>query len=344
MKELYELLNEVQIDLNEYDDSTLSEFENKRIKKRLFNNLSRKSQGRKIIKTQFSKVCACAAIVLCLSSISVAAATGVLTEGIKTLFHIDSMEKEKVASDMTSTAGMVSENKGYKITAESVMRDKKHICIVYAVEKSDGSSLDKTGKNCLNVDFWDFNCEDNKGNSWCAGDVGKLDQKVETNTIRYATTFICDAKMDKKINVTLNDLRLWFEGDESEVDIEGDWKFSIPTDYDDCSVNLAKNQKLEFVGAQANLEELTISPMGYYLSVGIKDKLDSDKIIRKMESSDYIYLQLKNGDKISLEGASSSVVNDDGTWSFRVYGTFDRLILLEEMDKAVIGEEEFEIK
>ena len=57
-KNIYELLNEVETDLNEYSDEHLTEIENKRIKKKVIHNMKKKNSGKKIVAA--ACVCLCA--------------------------------------------------------------------------------------------------------------------------------------------------------------------------------------------------------------------------------------------------------------------------------------------
>lgn len=347
MKELYELLNDVQIDLDDYDNSKLSEVENKRIKDNLLDELASKRKGKKIKKLSFAKAGACAAFVLCVGSITVAAATGVLTGGIKSLFKIDSEKKVQVANEMGSSVGMCAEDNGIKITAEGVLRDSQHISVVYTIERTDQSALDENGSKCVNVEFGDFECEDSSRETCYSGEAGTMNQKFDSKSIMCYTIYNCNQKFDKTLDIKLSDIRLWFENtkevEDSCVEIEGDWKFSIPTDFEDCSMNLANGQELEMAGQKANLEQLTISPMGYYFELTSKEEFDDNKIIQEIESGS-VNLHLKNGTIIPFDGSCGPKINKDGTWSYHINGTFDKLILFEEMDKVTVGEYEYKIK
>lgn len=200
--------------------------------------------------------------------------------------HENITEMEKwLSGEMGSSAGMCTQDNGIKITAEGVLRDSQHISIVYKIERTDGSALDKNGRKCVNVDFWNFKCEDSSGATEYSGEVGTIEQEFGSKHIKYYTTFNCNNKFDKPIDIKLSDIRLWFEdakdAEDSIVEIEGDWKFSISNNCKDCSINLAKGQELEIAGNKANLEKLIISPMGFYIELTSKEEFSDNKIIKK---------------------------------------------------------------
>ena len=58
-RNIYELLNEVETDLSEYQDEHLTQLENKRIKKKVMGNMKKKNSGKKIAVA--ACVCLCAA-------------------------------------------------------------------------------------------------------------------------------------------------------------------------------------------------------------------------------------------------------------------------------------------
>lgn len=343
MKELYESFNDLRIDLDAYDHNQLSELENKRIKKELLHRIDAEKKEKRRWKFSYAKACACIVCVLCFGSITVAAATGALTEGLKTLFRVDSPKKEQVANEMSSSATLSAVNNGIQITAESVMRDSKHIGIVYTIKRTDGRALDSKKRKCLDAAFHDFDCKDTLGTECNSGEMGTMKQTLDAKSIQCYTIFNFDVTGKKKIHITLSDLQLCFNKNEGNVETKGSWKFVLSTDYKDCSVSLANGQTLKIANQKANLEELSISPMGYYFKIHSKAAFNSNKIISEIEKKN-IHLYLKNGKKIPLDGASAPTINDDGTWSFRINGTFDRLILLEEMDKIVVANNTFKVK
>jgi len=341
MKEIYELLNNVEINLDEYDDQKLSNYESKVIKRQILKEIKKldhenKKKG-KGFRTSIVAACLCALIGV--GGISVAAAAGLLpvSETFREIFGINSTEKSKVADKMGSAIHISDEDNGYKITAEGVINDNEHIYVVYKIEKSDGSSLYKN-KGCTNVDFWNF-----KMASWVNGSVGRVEQEYTSKYIRYYTKFTIDKKPDyqKSIKASLGDMRLWFG--EEEIEVDGDWHFNLPLQSKDYSVDLADCQKISYGKTTGKLEELKISPIAYSVKVSSSDELSGNKLIKYLESTGKMVLYLKNGKQIGLGGGSWVTANQDGTWTFSVSGSFENLILPENMEKVMIGDSEFNL-
>lgn len=128
--------------------------------------------------------------------------------------------------------------------------------------------------------------------------------------------------------------------------IKGNWDFSIPTDFDyeDSTVNLAKGQTLNIAGYDTQLENLAISPVGFYFSINF-DSLEEGgyEIIKNVEKSGNFTLHLKSGEIVEFNGISGPRCKDDGTISFRINGCFEEMIPLDEMDKITLCGYEFKI-
>lgn len=339
MKDIYELLNTAEINLNEYDNQKLSDYESKVIKKQILKEIKKLEHKSKNTLRDFrtSIVAACLCALIVVGGISVSAATGLLpvSEIFKELFRIDSAEKSKVADKMGTAISISDEDNGYKITAEGVINDDEHICVVYKIEKSDGSSLYEN-KACTDVDFGDF-----KMASWVNGFDGQVEQEHNSNYIKYYTNFTMRKKLDKQksIKASLKDMQLWFG--EEEIEIDGDWHFNIPLKSKNSSVDLAKHQEISYGKTTGKLEELKISPMAYSIKISSSDTLSDNELIKYLESTGRMILCLKNGKEIELGGGSWVTANKDDTWTFSVSGSFENLILPEDMEKVIIGNSEF---
>lgn len=337
MKNIYELLNNAEIDLNEYENQKLSDYENNKLKRKISKEI--KKMNKKKFKWKTSVAAACLCTVIGLGTVSVMAGIFPIPDSIKKVFGINSTQQLETANNMGTALNISDENSGYKITAIGVLRDSKHISVTYRIEKADGGPLDKDGRNCTKADFWGFDTND----SWKTGEVDTIEQEYNPYYIEYFTTFNYDDPIGKQVEMSLSEIRLWFDHEEeASVEVNGEWKFSIPTDIEDSSINLGKGQKLKFGKNEAILDELRISPMGYYFKVNSSDEFNDNEIIKAVDG--WVSLYLKNGEKIDFDGGGGPIDNGDGTWSFRIIGTFDKLISLKDMDKIVVGNYEFLVR
>ena len=237
MKDIYEILNDAEMNVEEYEDQKLSDYENKAVKQQISREIKKMKNKRKIWKVSVAAAC----MYMVIGGYSISAAAGLLPipEIFKTTFGIDSKEKIEVANDLGSSINVSDEAEGYRITAEGVLADSKNMCIVYKIEKSDGSSLSEKGEICTNAEFLHFN----GGSYWSHGSAGVVEQEHNAYSIEYYTSFTFSENLYGKEKITLRDMKLWF-GDEV-VEVSGSWEFEIPLETEDCSVDLADGQKIK---------------------------------------------------------------------------------------------------
>lgn len=337
MNNIYELLNDAQINLEEYEEQNLSDYEIHKTKKKVLKEINRMNKKKLKWKTAVATACLC--LVLGLGTVSVVAGLLPIPESVKNVFGIKSTEQVESAEKMGTAINISSVDKGYKITATGVLRDSRHVCVTYRVEKADGSTLDKKGRKCTNVDFWNFDSND----SWMGAEVDIVNREYSPYYIDCYTIWNYIGEVDKRVEVSLGELRLWFDNEEYEsIEVDGKWKFEIPTDIEDSSIDIAEGQTIKFGKNKGTLDELRISPIGYSISVTSDEEVHDNEMIKGIDGQ--IWLYLKNGEKIQCGGPSGPIDNGDGTWSFREIGTFEKLIPLSSMDKVVFEDYEISIE
>lgn len=335
MNNIYELLNNAEIDLDDYNGEKLSDHERKKAKKQITREL-KKMKNRTVKGMRTSVAVAGLCVILGAGGVSVAAATNgmPITAVIKEMFGIDSEKEQHVISDMGAELGESAECQGYKVTVENAINDEKHITLIYRIEKADGSNLYED-EICTDGGFeeWDMDV------SWHGGSCDVLEQEPSKKMIRiYDERELRESiKENEQIEIELKNLKLFFG--EENVEVNGTWNFSIPVSKADYSVDLAEDQDIMYEGIHAKLEELTISPIGYSIGLRIDDTYKAKrKMISYIEKTGTLMLVLKNGEKIQLDGCSGPTCNDDDSWTFNIINTFDKLILREDMEKVIIGD------
>ena len=320
-----------------YEEQNLSDYEIHKTKKKVLKEINRMNKKKLKWKTAVATACLC--LVLGLGTVSVVAGLLPIPESVKNVFGIKSTEQVESAEKMGTAINISSVDKGYKITATGVLRDSRHVCVTYRVEKADGSTLDKKGRKCTNVDFWNFDSND----SWMGAEVDIVNREYSPYYIDCYTIWNYIGEVDKKVEVSLGELRLWFDNEEYEsIEVDGQWKFEIPTDIEDSSIDIAEGQTIKFGKNKGTLDELRISPIGYSISVTSDEEVHDNEMIKGIDGQ--IWLYLKNGEKIQCGGPSGPIDNGDGTWSFREIGTFEKLIPLSSMDKVVFEDYEISIE
>ena len=333
MEDIYELLNNAEMHLEEFENQKLSDYESKIAKKQILKEVRRMKNSKKLWRKTFVAAAACVCLMIGMGTISVAAGWLPIPDSIKEIFGINTDEELAVANTMGTSTDVVAEDNGYKISAEGIIGDGKNMGIVFKVEKSDGSTLLDNGKVPTDVEFRGIGSED-----YTLGAVtGNVDSNNSANCMEYYIAFTYMDSVEDNVSISLEDMQLWV-GDK-KTDVLGKWEFDISFEIPDSSVNLAAGQKFKYGNSEGTIDEFMISPIGFSVRVTTRDKLsDSDFLDMPME------IHLKNGEVVELDGRCGPEDNDDGTWSWREDGVYENMILLDNVEVVVIGDTEFTLK
>lgn len=335
MEDIYELLNNAEMNLEEFENQKLSDYESKIAKKKISKEIRKMKNSKKTWKKIVAATAACACVIIGMGTISVAAGWLPIPDSFKTILGINTDEELEVASKMGTSTDVVAEDNGYKISAEGIIGDGKNMEIVFKIEKSDGSTLLDNGEVPTAVEFQKGN---NEAQPWLHGMTGNVDGSNNANCIEYYIAFTYKDSVEDNLFISLKDMQLWV-GDE-QTDISGKWEFDIPFEIQDySSVDLAAGQKFKYGNSEGTIDKLMISPIGFSVRVTTADKLsDSDFIDMPME------IHLNSGEVIELNGGCGPEDNEDGTWSWREDGVYGKMILLDNVESVVIGDTEFPMK
>lgn len=334
MEDIYELLNNAEMNLEEFENQKLSDYESKIAKKHILKEIRKRKNSKKTWKRTLVTAAACACAIMGMSTISVAAGWLQIPASFITILGINTDEELDAANTMGTSADAVAEDHGYKISAEGVIGDGKHMGIIFKIEKSDGSTLLDNGKVPASVEFRGINNEDY---SWLHARTGNVDGSNNANCIEYYITFTYRDNVKNNVFISLEDMQLWVE--DEQINVSGKWEFDIPFEVQDSSVDLATGQKFQYGNSEGTIDELMISPIGFSVRVTTTDTLSgSDFIDMPME------IHLKNEKVLELNGACGPDDNNNGTWSWRQDGVYESMILLDNIESVVIGDTEFAMK
>lgn len=334
MENIYELLNHAEMDLEEFENQKLSDYENKSVKKKILKEIHKRKDSNKIWKKTLVATAACACVIIGMGTISVAAGWLPIPDAFKIILGINTDEELEVANAMGASTDVVVEDNGYKISAEGMIGDGKNMGTVFKIEKSDGSTLLDNGEVPTAVEFEEINDAEY---SWLHAITKNVDGSNNANGIEYYLAFTHRDRVEDHVFISLENMQLWV--DDTRIDVSGKWEFDIPFEIQDLSVDLATGQKFEYGNSKGTIDELMISPIGFSVRVTTTDKLsDSDFIDMPME------IHLKNGDVVELNGGCGPEDNEDGTWSWREDGVYENMIFLDQVENVVIGDTEFAVK
>lgn len=337
MANMYELFNSVDMDLKEYEDQQLSDYELHKLKKDVKKKLKMRNGGG--IRKKGIVVAACFCAVFGISTVSAVAGLLPVPESIRNVFGIQSTEQIQLSQDMGRTLDIESVSEGYRITATGVLKDASNICVTYRIEKADGSALSEDKKACSDAAIMYVDTKQ----GWLGGSAGIIQGENSPYYIDFYMIFNYDSSIRDDMTLSLQKLNLWFDQDEDEpAEIDGTWAFTIPMDMKDSSIEIASKKAIQIGKNKGTLENLNVSPMGFSFCVTFGEEFDQNDLM--IEGDRHIWLYLKNGDKIYLNGSSAVKEVNDKQRNYIKTGTFDQFIPIDEMDKIVLGEYEFEVK
>lgn len=332
MKNIYELLNNAKMNLEEFENEKLSDYESKIVKKQISKELRKRKGSRHTWKKTLVAASVCVCVIIGMGTISAAAGWLPIPDSFKEILGINTDEELDVANTMGTSTDVAAEDNGYKVSAEGLIGDGKNMGIVLKIEKSDGSTLLDNGEVPTAVDFERINTMDK---DWYAVTEG-----VNSNNayyMEYYVAFTYENHVEDNIFISLEDMQL--RAGNEKLNVLGEWELDIPFEIQDSAVNLATGQKFEYGNSEGTIDELMISPIGYSVKITTKDKLsDSDFIDIPIE------IHLKSGVVVELKGGSGPVDNNDGSWFWREDGVYGKMILLDNVKCVVIGDTEFALK
>ncbi len=339
MENVYELLNHAKMDLEEFENQRLSDYESKAAKKQISKEIRSMKNSRRAWKKTLAAAAVFACVILGMGTVSAAAGWLPVPDSFKKIFGINTDEEIETANTMGTSTDVVAEDNGYKISAEGIIGDGKNMAVVVKIEKSDGSPLLENGRVPAAVEFRAANEQavNDRDDSWSHGMMGSVDGSNHADSIEYFIVLTYRKSAGNHVLISLEDMQLL--ADDGPTDISGKWELDIPFEIQDTFVNLARGQKFKYGNSEGTIDELMISPIGFSVRVTTADQLTgSDFIDMPME------IHLKNGEAVELGGGCGPEDNGDGTWSWRQDGIYGNMILLDNMESIVIGDTAFPMK
>lgn len=287
-KDLYKLFNEIEIDESEFDDESekVSTIEKERMKKKLhkkINNNKRKS----ILK--YGSVAAAISLV-CLIGVGKAAPSfakdvPILNSIIQALNANMGVYEEN--SKYSEVINKSIEDNGVTFTLNDIIADDSKIILSYTIKS------DKKVKDLESFGLGRF-LEIN--DQYFASTGGSVGQYIDDYTyVGKEELSISPFQIPKKckINLDINQIG----------DVNGKWNLAFTTSKDEIykeSVTFKPNTKVDFPQSTVNVNKVTFSPMGTYISVNGNYKDESVKKPFDVGVFDYFYWMIydDNGEQI----------------------------------------------
>lgn len=274
MKDVYELLNDVDVDLSQYEEVELTDIEKKRIKKRLHQNL------KVSIIPKASKVIAAVLCVLVVAGFTLAKTAPTFAEGIpvvgKIIKHITGYDYAEF-DKYTSVINKDVVKSGVNATLNEVMLDENQLRIA-----STFKSEDKFEGMSVLVRFPEIYIN---GKLLNVGG-GATGQFADSNTyLNVDTLDIHNIKVPDNISmkVVYNEIQIVDEKGNVNKEIAGPWAFEFNVSKSEIEKNtkvIKLNNSVAAGDIEMNLKELSITPLTTNLSYKLKGEKYANFIIK----------------------------------------------------------------
>lgn len=281
MKDIYELLNEVNIDEDEFEEMDVSEFEKAKVKSILKKSIVKK---KKRIGWKMKVVSVAMILGLSVTTIGVAfPAYAVNLPIIGDVFRFLDNGKTGVYDnykEFSTEMNLTQESNGIKMTINDAVFDGNTISITYSIES----------KKDLDEEFIMLRTSmpEIKGTSSMTGsfDFSKVDDHHYVGLSKF-TPLDSPINSKKAIDIKWKINSFYLEG--SEKSVEGDWEFAFSLKSTDNQVQLS-NEGSERNDVNVTVEKVTFTPMSFIVhynhTVSEKSGLASSDIDIELEVRD----------------------------------------------------------
>jgi len=290
MKDIYELLNDVNVDDSEFEEMVVTEIEKAKVKSALERSITKKKK-----RIHWKMNIAAAAVVVGLSTATLGLTFPAYAGNIPIIGDIFRfLDNGKTGlydnyKEYSTEMNMTQDSNGIKMTINDAVFDGKTVAITYSIE----SDRD------LGEDLTIFDTADIKGSDGMTGSsrISKIDDNHYVGLDRITPTGLTSKNIDVKWKI--DDLHLI----EMEKEIKGNWKFAFSLKATDSQVQLT-NQSVEQSGLSVNIEKVAFTPMSFIVHYNQKA---TEQVKDKWHEA-YVELEIKDdlGHFYSGEGNGGS--------------------------------------
>ncbi|PEY32288.1 anti-sigma factor [Bacillus cereus] len=322
MKDIYELLNDVDIDEKDLEEMKVYEFEREKVKR----NLKQSIHKKKIMKN-WKKGVAAASVLVGLSVATLGIGFPTYAGGLPIVGDIfrfldngrtglydntktNMDEKKGLHYDYKQHAteiNMTKESNGIKVTINDAVFDGKTVSLTYSIESNQD-----LGENPSTFDFLKIKESDGTSGS---NQISKVDEGKYVGLV--TASYFADSKKDtvniewdiQSINVS-----------ENQREIKGDWNFSLSLHAPESKEQSIRGSS-EKEGVKVSLEKMEVTPMSFII---FYNQEHSKGLLSNWDDVD-VELEIKDdlGNRYAGEGNGGSIdiEQNKSSWS----ATFQRL-------------------
>ena len=269
-KDIYQLLNELDVDENEAEEMEISEFDKAKVKKEVKMSLrkKRKRHGWKMKVVAAAVICGLSVSALGIAFPAYAGNVPVIGDIFRFLDNGRTGIYDNY-QEYSSTVNMTKESNGVKITINDAIYDGKTVLLTYSVE-----SEHDLGDQPFIGSYLDI--KDTSGGSG-SDHISKVGEHQYVG-------LITGSRLDEK---DLDTVKVKWKVDSISVGgtdekIKGHWNFSLSLQASDNEVQLV-DQGTEQDGVNVTIDKITVTPMSFIVYY---DQLVSKEVLDKWHGVD----------------------------------------------------------
>jgi hypothetical protein len=320
MKDIYELLNDINIDENEFEEMEVSELEKAKVKNTLKRSINKKRKMK-----SWKKNVAVASILVSLSATTFGLTFPAYAKNIPVIEDIfrfidngrteslidsnDVKDEEKGLyynyKKFSNEINITKESNGVKITVNDAVFDGKTVSITYSIE-----SEQDLGENAL-IDSPDIEGVGAMGGS---GKTTKIDKNNYVGILTLSN--LEETKLDiANIKWGIDSI----QNTDNQTKIQGDWNFDFSLNAVDSTMQISDSSS-EQNGVKLNIEKISVTPMSFIVYY---DQIVSESISNKWDGVD-VELEIKDdlGNVYSGEGNGGKGTD---SYNMSLSKTFEKL-------------------
>lgn len=258
MKDLYKLLNELDMDETKFQEIEVSEAERTKVKQKLKQSIHRKKPKRHI---QRAAIAAAAALTLATAGYAFpSAASQIPVIGdIFSFLNKDQSGLYEEYKQYSKQLNMTETSNGISITINDVVYDGETVTVTYSIE-----SEKDLGEH---IHLWDSLSIKGSGGG---GGTLKIEQVDKQHYVGISTINSNEDIRDKSVSVDWEIERIVME--QSGKEIKGDWQFAFQVDAQESEA-IAVNQRLHQQGIDVTIDNIKVTPLSFI--VYFSQKVDS---------------------------------------------------------------------
>ena len=309
MKDIYELLNDITIDDNEFEEMEVTELEKSKVKSALKKDITTKKKrvGWKM------KISAAAMIVVL--SVTTFGLTFPAYAGnipiIGDIFRFLDNEKTGLYDDYkeySTEMNMSQESKGIKVTINDAVFDGQTVAMTYSIES----------EHDLGDNITTFGSPNIKGSDGMAGSsyISKVDDHHYVGLHRVTPSGLISSEKEA-IDIKWKVDRIF--NNDTQEEIKGKWEFAFSLKATDSHIQLS-NQSTKKSGVKVNIEKVSYTPMSFIVHY---NQEVTEKVIEKWHEV-YVELAIKDdlGNVYPGEGNGGS---GKDSYNLSLSKTFEKL-------------------